>query len=92
MSSPRLCDYLQMQGPHRRSVRRLIPIAAVGMIVASCSPGKSVARSWIESVYTNSDIDWACRNLGESQAGLDWYPEIGFSLQELRDAWSELCG
>lgn len=58
--------------------------------LAACG-GESEATAWIKSVYSQSDIDWACSNLGDSAAGLDWYPEIGFSLQEMQEAWSRLC-
>lgn len=59
-------------------------------LLGSCSADSS-ATTWIKTTYSQAEIDWACENVKESAAGLDWYPEIGFSFEEMEKAWNGLC-
>lgn len=51
------------------------------------------ARSWLEGTYGDAGeaIDFGCSVGPVTAAGLDWYPEIGFSLESLEDAWAKIC-
>jgi len=71
----------------------LVLLAIIGAVIVGLVGvgGKADAKRWIESVYTKADIEWSCINVGNSAAALDWYPEIGFSLEDMRSAWRDLC-
>ena len=74
-------------------VHRSLLAAVSGLVplVAGCANSENNASTWINDTYSRSEIEWACDNTQPNTAGLDWYPEIGFSLEELTSAWSEEC-
>ena len=60
-------------------------------MISGCGSSDSKAAAWINATYTRSEIEFACENTQPNTAGLDWYPEIGFTFEELNVAWREEC-
>jgi len=69
----------------------LITATAVIPFISGCSSSDAKAAAWINATYTRSEIEWACGNTQPNTAGLDWYPEIGFTFEELNAAWRDEC-
>ena len=52
------------------------------------------AKTYLNDLYPASDIqaiDVGCSIDPSTAAGLDWSPDLGFSLDSLERAWEDIC-
>ena len=69
------------------------------VLIAGCTSSNDSdldkARTYLNDLYPPSDsqaIDFACSVGPSTAAGLDWNPDLGFSLDSLERAWEAICG
>ena len=52
------------------------------------------AKTYLNDLYPASGIearDFGCSVGSSTAAGLDWNPDLGFSLDSLERAWESIC-
>ena len=71
-------------------------LTTVSMVGCSSSNDSEFdrAKTYLNDLYPASDIearDFGCSVGSSTAAGLDWNPDLGFSLDSLERAWESIC-